>query len=176
MGILLKQLFSLIQLLNSETGTYQISAGFSAGMVLGFAPFFSIQTLLIFLAVLIFRVQLGAVFIAAFFFKLIAFVLDPVFDSVGRFVLGQESLHGLFTYLYNLPIVPFTRFNNSVAMGALVVSLVLAPVLFFASVRLVQAYRLQVVKRFKETRFFKALSATSVYKWYHSYTQLYGES
>ena len=67
MTLILKQFINFIKLLNSETGTYQIATGLSLGMMIGFAPFFSIQTLLFFFLVFIFRIQVGAAFFSAFF-------------------------------------------------------------------------------------------------------------
>ncbi|MFH0934944.1 MAG: hypothetical protein V1879_07035 [Pseudomonadota bacterium] len=48
MTLLLKQLFALIRLLNSDTGSNQIAAGVACGLILGFAPMLSLQALLVF--------------------------------------------------------------------------------------------------------------------------------
>jgi uncharacterized protein (TIGR03546 family) len=172
--ILLKQIFGLLKLLNSETGTNQIAWGVAAGFVLGMSPTLSIQTLLIFILILIFRIQAGAAFLTAFFFKFLAYLLDPVFASVGSHVLEMPSLHGLFTTMYNMPLVPLTRFNNSIVMGAGVTAFILMPVVFLASRLLVVKYREKIVKRYHETKFWKAVKATSFYKWYVSYDEMYG--
>lgn len=174
MTLLLKQIFQLLKLLNSETGTYQIAAGISFGFVLGMTPAFSLQTVLVFLILLFFRVQIGAAFLAAFFFKFVAYLLDPVFHSVGAAVLGTESLKPLFTSLYNMPVVPWTRFYNTIVMGSGVLSFALTPVVFFLSLYLVGKYRKNVYEKFKQTKFFKALKATSIYKWYMKYDEYYG--
>ena len=47
MVFLLKQIFGFVKLLNSETGHIQIAAGIACGLILGFAPVFSLQTLLV---------------------------------------------------------------------------------------------------------------------------------
>lgn len=174
MGLLLKQLFGFIKLLNSETGTIQISTGIAAGFVLGMTPFFSLQSILIFILLFIFRIQIGAAFLAAFFFAFIAFLLDPVFHEVGRLILTSKSLEPLFTQLYNMPIIPLTRFNNTIVMGSGVVSILLTPFVFLAARSLVKKYRATVVARIKETKIWKALQATTLYRWYYSYDQLYG--
>ncbi len=174
MGLLLKQLFGFLKLLNSDTGTNQIAAGFACGFILGMTPAFSLQTLLVIILVFFFRIQLGAVFIAAFFFAFVAFLLDPVFHLVGVQVLEMEALRPLFTSLFNMPIVPFTRFYNTIVMGSAVVSLILALPVFFLSKYLVVKYRATVYARFQESRFFKAVKATSIYQWYYKYNQLYG--
>lgn len=174
MTILLKQLFQLLKLLNSETGTKQIAWGIAFGFVLGMTPAFSLQTLLVFLLLLVFRVQIGAAFVAAFFFKFIAFLLDPVFHSIGDSVLKMDSLKSLYTTLYNMPIVPWTRFYNTIVMGSGVVSLALTPVVFFFSMWFINKYRKHIYERFKQSKFFKAVKATSLYKWYTKYDEFYG--
>ncbi len=174
MSLLLKQLFGFLKLLNSETGHNQIAAGIAAGFVLGMTPVLSLQTLLVFLCILIFRIQAGAAFLSAFFFAFVAWLLDPVFHSVGLTVLSMPSLQGLFTMLYNMPIVPLTRFNNTVVMGSGVFSILISPVIFFVSRAMILKYREAVVARFKQTKFWKAVKATSFYKWYFTYENLYG--
>lgn len=174
MGVLLKQIFGLIKLLNSETGQNQIAAGIAAGFILGMTPAFSLQTVLVVILVLLFRIQLGAVLISSFFFAFVAYLLDPVFNSVGEKVLITESLQPLFTSLYNMPIIPFTRFNNTIVMGSAVVTIALFPVIFIISRILIFKYQDKVLKRFRDTKFWKFVKATSLYKWYQKYDELYG--
>lgn len=174
MGLLLKQLFGLIKLLNSETGHNQIAAGVACGFILGMTPILSLQSLLVFIVIFFFRVQAGAAFIAAFFFAFIAWVFDPLFHYFGSFVLTAPPLQGLWTSLYNMPLVPLTRFNNSVVMGSGVVAILLFPVIYWGTKKLVIKYRETVVARIKSTKFWKALQATSLYKWYYTYDNLYG--
>ena len=173
MTLLLKQLFGFLKLLNSDKGENQIAAGIACGLILGFAPSFSLQTLLVIVILFFFRIQIGAAFLGMFFFSIIAWVFDPVFNSIGMNVLEMGSLKGLYTAMYNIPIIPFTKFNNSVVMGSLVLSFVLAPIVFFLSRILIVKYRISVFEKFKETKFFKAVKATSLYKWYAKYDSLY---
>lgn len=174
MTLILKQFFSLLKLLNSDTGENQLAAGIACGLILGFAPVFSLQTLLVFILLFFFRIQMGAAFASAFLFALIAYIFDPFFDVIGGAILELSVLKGIFTVLYNMPIVPFTKFYNSVVMGAGVVSIVLFPVVFFISKALIVKYRVKVVARFQQTKFWKAVKATSLYKWYAKYDELYG--
>ncbi|HCM40205.1 MAG: TIGR03546 family protein [Bdellovibrionales bacterium GWA1_52_35] len=174
MTILLKQVFAFLKLLNSDKGSNQISAGIACGMILGFTPAFSLQTLLIVLVIFLFRVQLGAALLSAAFFTFPAYWLDPVFHRVGAWVLETQSLTGFFTTLYNLPIIPLTRFNNSVVMGAGVVALALAPLVYVTANILVRQYREKVASRFEKTPFWKAVKATSFYQWYLKYEEFRG--
>jgi uncharacterized protein (TIGR03546 family) len=173
MTVLLKQIFGFLKLLNSDKGENQIAVGIACGLILGFAPSFSLQTLIVIVVLFFFRIQIGAAMIAMFFFAIIAWVFDPVFDSIGRATLEISGLKGLFTTMYNMPIIPFTKFNNSVVMGSLVLSFILAPLVFVISKILIIKYRISVFEKFKETKFFKGVKATGFYKWYAKYDSLY---
>jgi len=173
MTLILKQIFSLLKMINSETGTNQIAAGIAFGFILGMAPGFSLQTLMVILLALFFRVQFGAVFVAAFFFKFIAWPFDPLFDHIGRSVLEADSLQVILTSAYNLPILPFTKFYNSVVMGSGVLSILLFPVIFFLTRIMIAKYREKVIARIQGTKIFKAMQATSLFKWYAKYDKLY---
>lgn len=171
MGLILKQLFAFIKLLNSETGNISLAAGMTCGFILGMTPTLSLHSLLIFLILFFFRIQIGAALLAAFFFKFVAFLLDPAFDVVGQKVLEMESLQGFYTTLYNMPLIPFTRFNNSIVMGSFVITFALSPIVFLLSQYFIVKYRQTVLARFKQTKAWKAVEATKFYQWYYKYDQ-----
>ncbi len=173
MSLLLKQLYNFIKLLHSETGTNQLAAGLALGVVIGFSPILSLQGLMIFVILMIFRIQMGAAFLSGFFFTFVAFILDPVADSLGRWILENPSLRPTFVSLYNMPIVPLTRFNNSIIMGSGVISILLIIPLFFGFKFSVIHYRSTVVERVKGTKYWKAFQASSFYQWYAKYQDLY---
>lgn len=174
MTLIIKQLINLIRLLHSDTGQNQIAAGLSFGVFLGFAPFLSLQTLLVLFIVFIFRVQLGAAFLSAFFFKFIAYLLDPVADPIGRTLLENELLRSLWTSMYNVPFLPMTRFNNSIILGSFAISIILCPILFFIFKKLVVQYQTHLVQKFESSKMWKLFKATKIYDWYSKYNNLYG--
>jgi uncharacterized protein (TIGR03546 family) len=171
MGLILKQLFAFIKLLNSDTGTVSLAAGMTCGFILGMTPSLSLHSLIIFLVLFFFRIQIGAALVTAFFFKFVAFILDPAFHAVGSKVLELPALQGFYTSLYNMPLIPFTRFNNSIVMGSAVITFVLSPFVFIMSRIFILKYRATVVARFKETKLWKAIEATKFYQWYYKYDQ-----
>lgn len=174
MTLLLKQLFNFLKLLNSDSGTNQLAVGLSLGLILGFAPILSIQAFIVFAFIFIFRVQIGAAFVSAFFFKFVAYLFDQPAHFLGKAVLENESLSSLFTTMYNMPLVPLTRFNNSIVMGSMIVSILLLPFAFFGFRVAITRYRATVVARFKNTKFWKGFVATRFYNWYIKYDELYG--
>lgn len=171
MGLILKQIFAFIKLLNSDTGTISLAMGMTCGFILGMTPTLSLHAMLVFLILFFFRIQIGAALLAAFFFKFAAFLLDPVFHAVGSKVLEMNSLAGFFTQLYNLPLIPYTRFNNSIVMGSAVITFFLSPFVFILSRIFIIKYREIFIAKFKTTKFWKAIEATKFYQWYYKYDQ-----
>lgn len=174
MTLILKQLFAFVKLLNSDTGTNQLASGLAIGIILGFSPFLSIQVLISLVILLFFRIQIGAAFISSFFFKFVAFLIDPLSDQLGRKILESESFRPTWTFLYDLPIIPLTRFNNSIVMGSGLIAITLTIPAFYFFRYLVIKYREKILANFKETKFWKAVKATAFYKWYATYDSLYG--
>jgi uncharacterized protein (TIGR03546 family) len=173
MTFLLKQLFAFLRLLNSDTDTKPLAAGLSMGLVLGFSPFLSLQTMIVLVLCLFFRIQLGAALLSAFFFKFVAFIFDPLTDIIGRWVLESETLRPTFISLYNMPVIPYTNFNNSIVMGSGLVGFILAIPMYFVFRILIIEYRLTVVQRIQGTQLWKAMRATKVFQWYATYNKLY---
>ncbi len=174
MTMILKQLFSFFRLLNSETGLYQLSLGLALGVVIGFSPILSLQCLIIILCCILFRIQLGAAFLSAFFFKFIAYTIDDIANLVGREILENATLRPFFITMYNIPLVPLTRFNNSIVMGSGVIGVALSIPFFFIFRLLIMKYRKSVVEKYKKSKIWKAWVGTSFYKWYSKYQELYG--
>ncbi len=174
MTLILKQIFAFVRLLNSDTATNQIAFGIAFGFVLGMTPAFSLQTVFVILCLFFFRVQIGAATLSAFFFAFPAYLLDPVFHEIGRMVLEIEGLKPLFTTMYDMPVIPWTRFNNTVVMGSGVVAILSLPFVFIMAKIFVIRYRETIVAQFQQTKFWKAVKATSLYKWYYKYEELYG--
>jgi len=123
----LKAVGSVINLLRSEDSPPQIVGGAVLGCLLAFTPFLSPQFILLYLVIMVVKVNLGAATLATLFFSLVAFLLEPAEDALGRLLLVEaDFLVPVWAGIYNLPLLPFTRFYNTVVMGSLVISLILA--------------------------------------------------
>lgn len=173
MTIILRQIFVFFKLLNSETASNQIAAGVACGVILGLAPAVSFQSVLVFAVIFLFRVQFGAAFATAFFVKFMAMPFDPLFHRIGSFVLEDPTLEPAFTWMYNVPLVPLTRFYNSIVMGSAVVSILLAPVVFVLSKIVIRRYRETIVERFKDSKLWQFWKTTTIYNWYMRYDKYF---
>jgi len=172
---MIQQIIGLIRIIHSETDPRQISLGFALGMIPGLTPLTSLHNLLVLLAILFFRVNIGAAMLSWGVFKILAYALDPLFHRIGLFLLtGVAFLQGLWTTLYNAPLVPYTRFNNSIVMGSLVFSLFAFYSVYWGGRFMVVKYRETLMERFNRLRIVQVFRASDLYKWYSRYSKLKG--
>ena len=85
----------------------------------------------------------------------------------------MDILKDTFIMLYNLPIIPFTRFNNSLVMGSGIVAFLLSPIVFLLTKVLIKKYREKVLDKLSQTKLWNAVKATSLFQWYYKYDKLY---
>jgi len=169
------QIFKLVKLINSETGKWQIAFGFAFGMLLGLAPGFGLHTVFVLFLACIFRINLGALFLGWAFFGIVALPFDKLFHQFGYYLLVKiDSLHGAWTAYYNMPIMPWSKFNNTVMMGSLAIAKIsFIPFLILCSF-LVDKYRDTVREKIKKSKIFKALKATKIYGLYKKWEGVKG--
>jgi uncharacterized protein (TIGR03546 family) len=163
---ILKLLKSLVQTLHSDGSPTQIAAAIALGACLGLTPLMSAHNLLILALLCLLNVSFGAGMLGWAIFAPLGFMLDPVFDRIGRALLEAQSLNGLWTRLDGTPLVPYTNFNNTVTLGSLVGWAILAPLIFAASYFAVIRYRDKLAKRVERWRVMQAIKASKVYDVY----------
>ena len=163
---ILKLVQSLIKTLHSEGTPAQIAAGMALGAALGLSPLMSLQNFAIFCLLFLLNVSFGAALLAWALATPVGFLLDPLFDSLGRTLLEHPALKPLWTSLTNIPVIPFTNFNNSVTLGSFVVWAVLFTPLYFTLRFLVIRYRETLGEKVRQSKFYQALSASQVYNVY----------
>ncbi len=160
----LKSITGLMRVLQSEDSPLQVAGGVALGMIMGFQPLGGPQNIVLLLLVFFLNVNIGSAFLAAGVFAAVAALLDPLAHAIGYALLVQaDSLTPLWTSLINLPIVPFTRFNNTVVLGSFVLSLILiAPVMWGISAG-VRYYRAHWREKVAQSGFMKWFKVTKVW-------------
>jgi uncharacterized protein (TIGR03546 family) len=136
-----KWIAALIIAINANTRAGEIAAGAACGFLLALLPAGNLLWIALFLIFFFTKINLGAEFLFIALFKLPMSLLAGLLHSIGYFVLTQPVLQGIFTALFNIPFIPYTRFNNTVVMGALITGIVLWLPFFFLLRLLVQLYR-----------------------------------
>jgi uncharacterized protein (TIGR03546 family) len=171
MFTLLKLLQSLVKTLHSDGTPGQIAAGVALGAALGLTPIANLHNVLVVLLLALLNVSFAAGLFAWALFVPVGFLLDPLFDRVGRLLLVETPLlQPLWTTWDNTPGLALTNFNNTVVLGSVVGWLVLAlPIFALARVGVIR-YRATVGERVRRTAFYKAVAASrayTVYRWFH---------
>ena len=171
---MIRAIIKLLRVLNSEAAPAQISLALAFALIMGFTPLWSLHNLVVLLLVLVLRVNLSAFLLGTAFFLGLAYLLDPLFHRVGLAVLTAPSLEGLWTGRYNSTLWRIERFNNSIVMGSLLVSLALFVPTVLALNWAIRQYRARVLARVKRLRVVQALTATKFAQMYRSYSNLGG--
>ena len=170
---MIRTVAKVLVVLNSENERpSQISLAVCFALIAGLTPFFTLHNLLVFLLVLVLRVNLSSFLLALSFFSVMAYALDPLFHLIGLKALTAEVLRGLWTPLYNKAFFRLTNFYNSIVMGSLIFSLVLFVPLFFALNYGIKKYREHVLAWMKQTPLAKAVSGSRLYEYYMSYARI----
>ena len=172
----LKIITKFIKALRAGDPPAQIAGGFSLGYLIGLMPFWTLQDVVILLVLVFANVNLSAGFLAMILAGLIAFLLDPVFHHLGLLLLtGIPALQGLWETLYNLPVAPLSRFNNTVVLGSLAIGLLTVWPVYLGMKKLVLAYRAGLEARVKKWKIVQLLKGNTVVRWFLKIWNLGGE-
>jgi uncharacterized protein (TIGR03546 family) len=164
---LLKLVMNFIKILREGQTPAQVAGGFALGSILGLSPMLTLQGLLVWLIILVLDVNLSAATFSLGLFALIAYIFDPLFHRLGYFLLVDiDSLKGLWTALYNAPITPLTRFNNTVVIGNFVSALILFTPIYFGMKKFVIAYRATLGVRMHKMKIYQIIDRSSLVQWY----------
>jgi uncharacterized protein (TIGR03546 family) len=163
---LLKLIQSIIKTLHSEGTPGQVAAGIALGSALGLTPLINVHNLVIFSVIVLLNVSFGGGMLGWVLFVPIGFLLDPLFHAIGLQLLHAPSLRPMWTAWANIPLVPYTNFNNSVVLGSVVGWALLAVPVFFAARYGVARYRATVGERVRRSRFYQAVTASKAYNVY----------
>ncbi len=164
--LILKLLMTFLKALNEKTSPRAMAGGFALGMIIGLTPKGSLHNAVVVLLIFLLPVNKSASLVSAAVFALFSYWLDPFFNSVGEFPLTLPPLQGFWTTLYNTPILPWTRFNNTLVLGSVVISLVLFMPLFFVTTWGVATYRERVVAVASKWKMFQLLKVSKIYMIY----------
>ena len=158
---------NFISILREGQTPCQIAGGFALGMLIGLSPSLTLQGVIVWFIILVLDVNLTAASLAFTLCALVAFLADPLFHRLGYALLVNVGpLQGLWTSLYNAPIAPLTRFNNTVVLGSFVSALILFTPAYLGMQRLVLAYRSTIGHKVEQWKIFKIISKSSLVQWY----------
>lgn len=163
----LRLLKNVLASLHGGEDPRHLAAGFALGAALGLIPKENLFAVAFFLLFFALRLNKGMTLLAAAFFTPIGYALDGAAHSIGLVLLQAPALRGVWTALYDLPILPLTRFNNTVVLGNLAIGLALFVPLYFFFLRFVAWYKTNLaakVERLKVVQWVKGLGWFNMYQ------------
>jgi len=152
--------------LTSDTDPGQIGLGIALGFLIGLLPKATLTAQLLLVLLMALRVNIPMALITVLMMSFVNPLMDKLTDPVGNYLLASQALYPLWTKLYNMPIVPWTGFNNTVLLGGLVVGLVLIFPVYLAGKSFGTYYNDKLREKVVNSKFVKGLKASWLFDWY----------
>jgi uncharacterized protein (TIGR03546 family) len=172
--LILQLVRKLVKILRSAASPFQVAGGFALGMLLGFTSFKTLFAVPVILCLVLLNVNLAAAILGILIFRLVAYLADPLIHSLGFWILTRETLVPLWRGMYNLPLVPYLRYNNTVVIGSVITGLILFIPVYLGVKRLIVAYNERLREKIQRMKFIKALNGSFVFKWVRRVLDLRG--
>jgi uncharacterized protein (TIGR03546 family) len=163
----------LLLALHGGAESRHLAAGFALGAALGLVPKDNLLAAGFFLLFFLFNVDQSMALLSTLLFTAFGFGLDPVAHGIGWALLKAAPLRGLWTWLYGLPIVPLTRFNNTVVLGNLVLGALLFFPLYYGSLKGFKLYDAHLRARIEASAVVRAIKQWQIYQLYLSCREKY---
>lgn len=160
-------LAKLVKILRSAASPNQITAGFVIGMIIGLTPFWTLHNFILIVILIMLNINIGTALYSFLLFSAVAYLADPLFHNFGYFLLvDMESLKNLWAFIYNLPLVSLSRYNNTVVIGSLLVALLLAFPMFFLTKSGILYYRENIDQKMQKWKIVQAIKGSKIYSFY----------
>jgi len=152
----------IIVALNSNSRPSELASGISFGLLLALIPGGNLLWIGIFVIAFFLRHNIAVMLISLGLFRLFISVFDPLLDTIGGFILNISQLYNFFTTLNNIPLFPYSNFNNSIVMGGFALGLILWLPVFFLIVFAVKIYREKIAFKIAGSKFVKAIKKVPI--------------
>ena len=166
----LRSVFKLFKVMNSETAAESLAAALALGTFLGFVPLFSLQGVVVVLAVLFLRVNVTLALATMLATTLLAGVLEPTLHGIGIALLEREGWIGLWTAVDGSAVLSAMRLTNSVTLGGTLVGAAALVPVGLAGLAFVRFYRDRVEGWILRSRLFTFLKSLRIYSLYRTLT------
>lgn len=158
--MIVRLIAKLLALLHSNSRAAEIGAALAFGFWLALMPAANLVFAGLVVLVFLVKVNLGMTIASFLVLSLVAPALDPLLDTIGFRILTLPALEGFYTTIYAQPIVPLTRFNDTLVAGAFVSGAVLFAPVTALGVVLVRLYRKHIHAKIANSKLVKAIRAT----------------
>jgi len=147
--------------IRARDSSRRLAWGCAGGMAIGVVPNDSLLVYLLGILLLCSTANLLCAALSGFLFSWLAHFGDPLAHQLGELVLTSNQLEPCWLYLYKLPVIPWTRFNNTVVMGNLLVAALLLYPTYRISYQFFLAYGPTIRKRAERNRLYRWLAGSN---------------
>ena len=149
-----------------NTSVNQLAGACALGVAAGILPKANLLAKLLGLAMVVLRVNLAAALLVAAVFTLLGPLFHFIAHPLGLWLLTAPALRGMWTALYNTPLVPWTAFNDTVVLGSLLLGMALFVPSFIFARRLIAACRDEAAARFFALPAVRSVGGSRLMRWY----------
>ena len=167
----LRLLKDVLLALHGGSQPRHLAAGFALGAALGLVPKGNLFAVAFFLLFFLLNVHKGMALLTAGLFTGVGYAIDGPAHRIGLALLRADALHGPWTALYDLPIVPLTRFNNTVVLGNVILGALLYAPLYFSFLKAFALYDAHVRIRIEATPLIRTFKGFNLYEKYERWLQ-----
>lgn len=118
----------------------QLAAGVTLGMMIGLIPKDSLFAYGFGLVLLMSTANLLTGAISAFCFAWVGAIFDPLSHRIGGYILTLDMFEPTLSQLNQIPLMPWTRFENTVVTGSMLLGLILAIPVYRISYKAFEKY------------------------------------
>lgn len=148
--------------LNSNSRPSELASGIAFGFWLALIPGGNLLWTALFIIAFLLKHNLAALLLSTGLFKIIIPLVDPLLDSFGAWILQIPALQDFFTSLYNIPLLPYSNFNNTIVMGGFTAGILCWIPIYFIFLSLVKVYRKKIAPKFADNKIVKALKKVPI--------------
>ena len=152
---MLNWISNLFKALNANKNPAEMAHAFALGVMLGLMPKNNALWYLVLVFFMFVRINKPTYLLTLLVVSYFAWMLDPLFGSLGYAILTFKPLQGLFAYLIEIPFVGFTKFNNTIVMGSFAFSLALYIPFFVLGIMFVKFWRAKIAPSFIRSPLYK---------------------
>ncbi|MBI1313721.1 TIGR03546 family protein [bacterium] len=158
----LKPIRFLARALVQDNTPTQMALGFALGLMIGLVPKGNLIAISLMVVLGALRVNLGIGMLTAFAVSWLDPLVDTVTHPIGQALLTSDALTSFWTELYNMPVIPWTKFNNTIVLGSFVLGAVLVLPAFLISRPLFAKYVPDLSERLGKYRLAQLLLGTEL--------------
>lgn len=161
----IKFLRNVLVALTGQTAPSELAGAVAMGMVLALIPKANLIAQVLVLLLFLMKVNFALAAASTALLLPLTPLTDRLADRIGWALLTNGGLQGLWTALYNKPLMPWTSFNETLVLGNLVLGLLLYVPVYLLAKRGVAWYQARLKDTVMKWKVVQAMKASSVVRW-----------